>query len=264
MLSEPDEFADIDLSADDLFADLGTLSEFTPSGEEPASDPPAAADLPDVDYSAGRCSRLPLEDGMTLFYPVSDGGRMKQTHAYPKADSHDEARRVCGPCPIIGQCLTVALVADSWTFRGGMSPQERAAFGGYLDKEARKRPRRLTRQEVWLRLLDSGMDTHAIGAVLDSHRQRLIAEPGLATTLGWREDAATITDWPTADHTAPEAGLRIPAEVIDAARTNTANGHGGGWSRETLQGWGITQWPPPRGWRKALIEGTPIEQNTAP
>jgi hypothetical protein len=36
-----------------------------------------------------------------------------------------------------------------------------------------------------------------------------------------------------------------PAE-IEAARTPA-----GGWSKETLAGWGVS-WPPPKGWKKAL------------
>jgi hypothetical protein len=31
----------------------------------------------------------------------------------------------------------------------------------------------------------------------------------------------------------------------------------GGWTRETLAGWGVP-WPPPRGWRKALIAGRAV------
>lgn len=37
-------------------------------------------------------------------------------------------------------------------------------------------------------------------------------------------------------------------EEIDAARTAA-----GGWTRETLAGWGVP-WPPPKGWRARLIE----------
>lgn len=37
-------------------------------------------------------------------------------------------------------------------------------------------------------------------------------------------------------------------DIIDAARTAA-----GGWDRATLAGWGVP-WPPPKGWRKALIE----------
>lgn len=42
-----------------------------------------------------------------------------------------------------------------------------------------------------------------------------------------------------------------PSE-IEAARTPR-----GGWTRETLAGWGVP-WPPPRGWLKALAGGESI------
>lgn len=42
----------------------------------------------------------------------------------------------------------------------------------------------------------------------------------------------------------------MPTEAeIDAAKTER-----GGWDRATLAGWGVP-WPPPKGWRKQLIEG---------
>jgi hypothetical protein len=54
-------------------------------------------------------------------------------------------------------------------------------------------------------------------------------------------------------------GAVLPAELyvehitgeIDAQRTPA-----GGWTRATLAAWGIG-WPPPRGWRQALIAGDP-------
>ena len=36
-------------------------------------------------------------------------------------------------------------------------------------------------------------------------------------------------------------------DEIEAARTEK-----GGWMRKTLKGWGV-DWPPPRGWKKALL-----------
>lgn len=46
--------------------------------------------------------------------------------------------------------------------------------------------------------------------------------------------------------------MKVSAEEIDQARTEK-----GGWTRETLAKWGVP-WPPPKGWRQALIEGRPI------
>lgn len=44
--------------------------------------------------------------------------------------------------------------------------------------------------------------------------------------------------------------MMVTDREIDAARTP-----GGGWTRETLEGWGVS-WPPPKGWRKALATPT--------
>lgn len=37
-------------------------------------------------------------------------------------------------------------------------------------------------------------------------------------------------------------------EEIEAARTPA-----GGWTRETLAGWGVP-WPPPKGWKQDLLD----------
>lgn len=46
--------------------------------------------------------------------------------------------------------------------------------------------------------------------------------------------------------------LKLSPEEIDAAKTEK-----GGWTRGTLAQWGVP-WPPPKGWRAALIAGEPI------
>ena len=46
--------------------------------------------------------------------------------------------------------------------------------------------------------------------------------------------------------------IKVPAAVIDAAKSEK-----GGWTKAVLATWGVP-WPPPKGWRKALIEGLPI------
>lgn len=46
--------------------------------------------------------------------------------------------------------------------------------------------------------------------------------------------------------------MKLTSEEIDAAKT--ANG---GWSRNTLARWNVP-WPPPQGWRQALIKGERI------
>ena len=49
-----------------------------------------------------------------------------------------------------------------------------------------------------------------------------------------------------------EKPLKLTAAQIDLARSKK-----GAWTRETLASWGVP-WPPPKGWRKALLEGKPI------
>lgn len=46
--------------------------------------------------------------------------------------------------------------------------------------------------------------------------------------------------------------LKLTDEQIDAARTPR-----GAWSAKQLAEWGVP-WPPPRGWRKALLRGEEI------
>lgn len=41
-------------------------------------------------------------------------------------------------------------------------------------------------------------------------------------------------------------------EQIEAAKTPK-----GGWTKAQLAAWGVP-WPPPKGWKKALINGDPI------
>jgi hypothetical protein len=47
-------------------------------------------------------------------------------------------------------------------------------------------------------------------------------------------------------------------EEIDAARTPA-----GGWTRTQLAEWGVP-WPPPKGWRRRLAAGLPIDPPPPP
>lgn len=49
--------------------------------------------------------------------------------------------------------------------------------------------------------------------------------------------------------------LKLTDEQILAGRSRK-----GGWTRATLARWGVP-WPPPKGWRKALIAGAPIPEH---
>lgn len=120
------------------------------------------------------CESLPFDEAADLFLPVDDGGSMRRTRAYPAPDSHRDARLVCARCPIIQSCLAEALIADPWTFRGGLSPEERAAFGGHRDPGvARARGVYLTRPQVWSRVVLSGLPVEDITHVLTTWREYL-------------------------------------------------------------------------------------------
>lgn len=45
-------------------------------------------------------------------------------------------------------------------------------------------------------------------------------------------------------------------DEVDAARTER-----GGWRKEDLERWGVP-WPPPRGWKKKLLEGRSFDEPT--
>jgi len=48
--------------------------------------------------------------------------------------------------------------------------------------------------------------------------------------------------------------MKLTAEEIDAAKSAK-----GGWDRASLAAWGVG-WPPPKGWRQMLINGTAIPE----
>lgn len=70
----------------------------------------------------------------------------------------------------------------------------------------------------------------------DAIKAAYIAERQLST--GWR--VADLSREP--DMLAP----KLTIEEIEAARSPK-----GGWTRKTLEGWGVP-WPPPKGWKEAL------------
>jgi hypothetical protein len=49
-----------------------------------------------------------------------------------------------------------------------------------------------------------------------------------------------------------EGILKLTEAELEAAKTPK-----GGWSAKTLAGWGVS-WPPPHGWKEALLKGHPI------
>lgn len=116
-----------------------------------------------MDWSQALCAQLTIEEGQRIFYPLSEKGQLPRTAAWPKPDSHREARRMCPRCPLMAACLEGALEGDECTFRA-LSPEERAAFGGVRTKAARKREPYLTQREVIGRIVDSGYD---LATVLD-------------------------------------------------------------------------------------------------
>lgn len=46
--------------------------------------------------------------------------------------------------------------------------------------------------------------------------------------------------------------MRLTKEQIEAGRSGR-----GGWTKRQLAQWGVP-WPPPRGWRQALLKGEPV------
>lgn len=52
--------------------------------------------------------------------------------------------------------------------------------------------------------------------------------------------------------------LKLTEAEIDAARSPK-----GAWTAKTLKGWGVP-WPPPHGWKAALLKGEPIPPPVAP
>lgn len=46
--------------------------------------------------------------------------------------------------------------------------------------------------------------------------------------------------------------MKLTREEIEAKSSGKS-----GWSRETLAAWGVP-WPPPKGWKEALIKGLPV------
>lgn len=137
----------------------------------------------DEPTQTGLCAELPLEEGLQLFLPTSDGGLLRRSSRWPKPDSHEDARRYCPRCPVMAWCLDEALEVDGHTFRA-LSPEERAAFGGRREKAARKRPPYLSIGEVAGRILDSGYDVEAVVAVLADWDQRIVEDPDWARRLG--------------------------------------------------------------------------------
>jgi WhiB family redox-sensing transcriptional regulator len=73
-----------------------------------------------------------VEVGPGLFYPRGEGG----------FNEYDEARKVCGACPVQVDCLEYALeVDDRHGMWGGLTPNERAKVA-----KGRRRPRGKARQ----------------------------------------------------------------------------------------------------------------------
>ena len=59
-----------------------------------------------------------------------------------------------------------------------------------------------------------------------------------------------LPDWRTG-----QGGDGMTEDEIMARRTKN-----GGWTRETLAEWGVP-WPPPKGWKRTLIDATETDGN---
>ena len=157
------------------------------------------------------CESIPFEEAAALFMAESESGSMRRTRAFPAPDSHSEARAVCARCPVLSQCLTEALWHDAWTFRGGLSPEERAAFGGYRDPDvARRRGVYLTRPQVWSRVLTSPLSATVMRATLSKWRDYLTSGDVDALRIG----DFTGLGRPSGRATPHDVATRAP-EVLD-------------------------------------------------
>ena len=52
--------------------------------------------------------------------------------------------------------------------------------------------------------------------------------------------------------------MKVSEEDLTAERTGPSNG----WTRKSLAKWGVP-WPPPGGWKKALLRGEPLPARKA-
>lgn len=143
------------------------------------------------DSPAELCAQIPLTESVRIFCAESAGGLLQRTTRWPRADSHEEARRMCGRCPALESCLTAAMATDEVTFRG-LSPEERAVFGGLRGKAARKRAPYLTVAEVVQRIVESGYDLDAVFGALAAHDADRCASGDAdaegVITAGWSEN----------------------------------------------------------------------------
>lgn len=115
-----------------------------------------------MDETRATCAYLGMDEVNELFY--LEGA--PPTAKYPRPDVHAAARRVCAGCPVLAECAASAF-GDAHTFRGGLSPEERAAFGGPLvTYKARHRDPRIRREQVWERIEFSPLPKEVMARVL--------------------------------------------------------------------------------------------------
>lgn len=177
------------------------------------------------------CGDLPLEAATSIFFPVSEGGNLSaRTAKWPKRDNHSEARSMCVRCPLLTRCLDEALTLDGHTFRG-LSPEERAAFGGQRTKPAKARPVYLTRAQVVARMIAAGYPDSVV-EVLAGHARRLAAEPPLAASVGASPDI-----WEWAAKMPAAATLDVAWQVLaDEAGHRSGAAGAEGVARQVLAG----------------------------
>jgi WhiB family redox-sensing transcriptional regulator len=107
-----------------------------------------------------------VDVGPGLFYPRGDSG----------STEYEDARRVCGSCPVQGECLEYALeVDDRHGMWGGLTPNERAKVAKH-----RRRPSKIREADVELLTAwaDRGPRTREdfaanLGITVDAFDQRL-------------------------------------------------------------------------------------------
>ena len=124
--------------------------------------------MPTTGPPLGSCARLPMEQVDEWFY--LEGA--PPTRAWPRLDVHYRARLLCSACPILAECAASSF-SDPHTFRGGLAPEERAAFGGPLPRMAAKRRDPLIpRTVVWERVVNSPLPDDVMARVLSEQAAR--------------------------------------------------------------------------------------------
>jgi hypothetical protein len=74
-----------------------------------------------------------------------------------------------------------------------------------------------------------------------------------------RRKSTKIDNWDDLERAVCGEVTGTPFRIVTAEEIESAKSPGGAWTRDTLAKWGVS-WPPPKGWKAALLAGVPISQ----